>query len=160
MTNKAPMTNDAEDSSRNGSLRLRALWVFGTWSLTFSGCTVGPDYHPPQLDVPLEWVSTPGGPGTVSATTRPGATTQMTSSSRPSTPTREPAEVGLWWKTFNDPVLDSLIERALDGNLDVRQSVSRIRAARASRRFSQAGQWPRVDTSGAYRRARAPSTGG
>jgi NodT family efflux transporter outer membrane factor (OMF) lipoprotein len=84
----------------------------------------------------------------------------MTSSSRPSTPTEQPADVGQWWKTFNDPMLDSLIERAVESNIDLRQASARIRAARASRRAAAAGLFPRADVSGAYRRSRAPSTGG
>jgi len=54
--------------------------------------------------MPTQWVSTPGGPGAVSATTRPGATTRMTASSRPSTPTHEPAELVRWWTAFDDAV--------------------------------------------------------
>jgi NodT family efflux transporter outer membrane factor (OMF) lipoprotein len=123
------------------------------------GCTVGPDYHPPQMDLPAAWVSAPGGPGAVPPSTRP-STTMMTSSSRPSTPTEQPAQVIAWWKTFNDPLLESLVERALESNLDLLQATSRIRAARASRQIASAGLWPRVDTSAAYRRSRAPSTGG
>jgi NodT family efflux transporter outer membrane factor (OMF) lipoprotein len=124
------------------------------------GCMVGPDYHPPRMDMPAEWVSTPGGPGSISPSTRPAAPTSMTSSSRPSTPTAQPAEVVRWWTTFNDPVLDSLVARALESNLDLLQATSRIRAARASRRAVASGLYPNVDTSAAYRRSRAPSTGG
>lgn len=31
-----------------------------------------------------------------------------------------------WWKQFNDPMLDSLIERAVAGNLDLQAAVLRI----------------------------------
>ena len=124
------------------------------------GCMVGPDYHAPVVEMPGDWVSAPGGPGAITPTTRPSATTQMTSSSRPSTPTSQPAEVVQWWRTFDDPVLDSLIDRALTSNLDLLQATSRVRAARASRRVASSALYPNANTSADYRRARAPSTGG
>jgi NodT family efflux transporter outer membrane factor (OMF) lipoprotein len=111
------------------------------------------------MDLPAGWVSAPGGLGAVPPSTRP-STTMMTSSSRPSTPTEQPAQVVAWWTTFNDPVLESLVERAMVSNLDLLQATSRVRAARASRQIASSGLWPRVDTSAAYRRSRAPSTGG
>jgi outer membrane protein, multidrug efflux system len=36
-----------------------------------------------------------------------------------------------WWKSFDDPVLDSLIERALSSNLDVESALSRVKESRA-----------------------------
>jgi NodT family efflux transporter outer membrane factor (OMF) lipoprotein len=36
-----------------------------------------------------------------------------------------------WWKQFNDPQLDALVDAALHDNLDVRQAALKLRAARA-----------------------------
>lgn len=49
---------------------------------------------------------------------------------------------GRWWSTFDDPVMGSLIERAVAANLDVRTAVSRIREARARVRVSRADLRP------------------
>lgn len=108
--------------------------------------------------MPGQWASTPGGPGSIPPSTRPAAT-QMTSSSRPSTPTEQPAQVVEWWKTFGDPVLESLVRRAMEQNLNLLQATSRVRAARASRRAAVSGLWPNVDTSGSYRRSRDADPG-
>ncbi len=43
-----------------------------------------------------------------------------------------------WWKHFHDPALDALVDKALEDNLDVRQAVWKLRAARALERASAA----------------------
>jgi len=53
-----------------------------------------------------------------------------------------------WWETFGDPVLTSLVRRAIKGNLDVRTSLSRLREARASVSSARASLNPVVDASG------------
>jgi NodT family efflux transporter outer membrane factor (OMF) lipoprotein len=58
---------------------------------------------------------------------------------------REP--LARWWTTFNDPVLTSLVERATQGNLDVRTAVSRVREARASVAATRTNRLPTVDAS-------------
>src|SRR5579859_6685384 len=62
-----------------------------------AGCKVGPDYHRPQVSTPAQW----GEPMTGGETNAPVTATD-------------------WWKTFNDPELDSLIARAVHSNLDLR----------------------------------------
>ncbi len=95
------------------------------------GCKVGPDYHAPKTDVPAEWSEkTPG----VAAT--------------------QPAADARWWKTFNDPVLDSLVDKAVLSNLNLKIAASRIREARALRRIVISGEWPSVSGSGAYQRSK------
>ncbi|MDA7417353.1 efflux transporter outer membrane subunit [Xenophilus arseniciresistens] len=55
-----------------------------------------------------------------------------------------PAEAqprGQWWRAFGDPVLDQLVERALqvdDGNASIAQAAARVRQARALARLSDA----------------------
>ncbi len=62
-------------------------------------------------------------------------------------------ELGDWWRIFNDPMLSSLVERALASNLDLALAKSRIRQARASRVVVSASLWPEVDASASYRRS-------
>jgi NodT family efflux transporter outer membrane factor (OMF) lipoprotein len=107
-------------------------------ALAVAGCTVGPDYHPPQVQMPPDWVSP-----TAAA---PAAATQ------PSVAVVQPSgDITRWWSNFNDPVLESLINRALESNLDLRAAALRLRQAREARRLAASGLWPRIDTSASYR---------
>jgi NodT family efflux transporter outer membrane factor (OMF) lipoprotein len=62
-----------------------------------------------------------------------------------------PVDIARWWTNFNDPVLESLVRRSLENNLDLRLAAVRLRQARAARRLAVAGLYPRVDTSASYR---------
>jgi NodT family efflux transporter outer membrane factor (OMF) lipoprotein len=64
-----------------------------------------------------------------------------------------------WWKTFGDPELDSLIERASRSNLTVRAAEARLLEARAARGVVSGGLWPTLDTSASYNRERISKTG-
>ena len=65
-----------------------------------------------------------------------------------------------WWDAFNDPMLTSLVQRALAGNLDVRTAVSRVREARASLSSSRATLIPLADASGSRRTTGRGDEGG
>ena len=101
-----------------------------------AGCTVGPDYEPPDRPMPRAWV----GPSTQPAT-------------RASVTTDAAADVATWWTSFRDPVLDSLVARAIESNLDLAQASSRLRQARALRRIDAAQLYPQADVNARYRRA-------
>jgi outer membrane protein, multidrug efflux system len=109
-----------------------------------AACSVGPDYKEPALAVPAAWHEAQ----------QKGVDTR-------------PADLARWWTAFEDPLLNSLIERAVKSNLDLRVAEARIREARASRAVVASGAWPTVDTSGSYSRSRTsenalniPSQGG
>lgn len=53
-----------------------------------------------------------------------------------------------WWKTFDDRELDRFIEWALRDNLTLREAASRVDAARAVLRQSNARLFPSLDASG------------
>ena len=113
-------------------------------ALFLAGCSVGPDYKEPALAVPAAW----------------------TEAQQKGVDTR-PAELTHWWTAFEDPMLNSLVDRAVRSNLDLRVAEARIREARASRAVVASGAWPTVDTSGSYTRSRSsenalniPSQGG
>lgn len=95
--------------------------------LLLAGCTVGPNYHPPHLNVPSHW-SEPLAGGETNA----------------------PARLADWWKTFADPELDSLVQQAVRTNHQLRVAQARVREARAQRGVVAAGLWPNVDASGLY----------
>jgi NodT family efflux transporter outer membrane factor (OMF) lipoprotein len=112
------------------------------WLATIlTGCTVGPNYHPPAVATPAAF----GEAGSVPAGGADGAA--------PAHPA-EAAALERWWIVFHDPELESLVERALRNNRDLRIAISRVREARAERQIAAAGLIPEVDASGGYNRSR------
>ncbi|GAB4286012.1 MAG: efflux transporter outer membrane subunit [Deferrisomatales bacterium] len=59
-----------------------------------------------------------------------------------------------WWTRFGDPVLDELVGRAVDGNLDLRRAAARVAEARAARTRARAPLLPEVTGSASAERAR------
>jgi len=59
-----------------------------------------------------------------------------------------------WWKRWNDPVLDSLVEEAVDANLDLKLAAARIREARISLELAHADLLPSVSAAASAGRAR------
>ena len=81
-------------------------------AVLLSGCVVGPDYRTPILPMPANW-----------------------SSEKP-TKSVQPAQLSQWWQRLRDPQLNTLVEEAVAGNLDVATAKAKIREARASYRQS------------------------
>jgi NodT family efflux transporter outer membrane factor (OMF) lipoprotein len=118
-------------------------WVLPICFWLFTGCAVGPDFRPTEASVPPAWQ------GAVPA-----------DKARISAVVAAPADVVQWWKSFDDPVLTSLMDRALTSNFDLRQATARIREARAARGVGAASLWPSLDSSLAYSRSGVGSTAG
>jgi NodT family efflux transporter outer membrane factor (OMF) lipoprotein len=92
-------------------------------------CAVGPDYQTPSRDVTAAW--------------REEAGAVLVA--------QEP-DLAAWWRTFDDPVLDELVERAARQGLDLREAFARVREARALRGVSAADYYPTVDGVASYER--------
>ena len=107
-------------------------------ALTLSGCTVGPNFKEPAPDAPKGWVKP----------VRPNYPTTQAK-----VITDDPANVAAWWTSFNDSLLDSLIDRAVRANLDLQQAESRLRQARAQITSTAADLYPQVTTPGSYTRS-------
>jgi NodT family efflux transporter outer membrane factor (OMF) lipoprotein len=54
-------------------------------------------------------------------------------------------DFGDWWRQFGDPVLDTLVDRALAQNIDIAAAVTRIAEARAIRGTAAAQGRPQID---------------
>ena len=102
----------------------RPLALVGLAAL--AACTVGPNYRRPEVPVPP-------------------AFSELNAAA--AGPVSE-ADLAKWWLQFHDPVLQSLIERALASNLDLEAAASRIREARFEERVAKAEQWPTVNGTG------------
>lgn len=98
----------------------------------FAACSsVGPDYSAPQAEVPAAWKQSLEG-GLVGSTPSDDA----------------------FWRTFDDPLLNDLVERSLRQNLDLRQALLRLESARAQRGVVAADGLPSLDARGGYENRR------
>ena len=59
--------------------------------------------------------------------------------------TEAPRVSSRWWKDFNDPVLDRLVDETLRNNHDIRLAAERVLEARADLGVSRAGLFPTVN---------------
>lgn len=50
-----------------------------------------------------------------------------------------------WWRAFDDPELNALIERALTDNLNIQIAGERLQAARAARHAKRSAFWPNLN---------------
>jgi NodT family efflux transporter outer membrane factor (OMF) lipoprotein len=106
-------------------MKTKTSLLFASLSLLAAGCAVGPDYQKPAANAPAHWSEPLAG----------GETGQT-------------ASVATWWKNFNDPELNSLVERAVAANLDLKIAESRVREARAEAGISEAAFGPTVNANG------------
>lgn len=115
------------------SVNLRAAVPALTLALT--GCVVGPDYHKPaDLSAP-------------DLTLREGNVTGVT-------PTPLPDK---WWRLFDDPNLDRLVELALTRNTDLRVAAANLQRARAVLDEARAGRLPTGEATAQASRTRVGS---
>ncbi|TAM81891.1 MAG: efflux transporter outer membrane subunit [Acidobacteria bacterium] len=102
-------------------MKLKVLLI-AALSILLLGCAVGPNYKRPQVPVPQQWTVAPA---------------RGTSTIEPGTDD--------WWASFNDPELNSLVERAVNRNLDLRLALERVQEARAASGIARSGYFPEVD---------------
>lgn len=103
-------------------------------AIMLSGCvSVGPDYHAPQeKPVALQGVNAQESTQTFQAQ---------------------------WWKQFNDPTLDALIQRAAANSPDLKIAFARLRESRALLGVAKSQQIPDVETVANYSRSREQQPG-
>ena len=95
--------------------------IAGALLALLAGCTVGPDYVKPEVEEPVDWVQEPG-QGLDAA----------------------PHELIEWWRVFNDPVLDELVETARLNNNLLEIAGLRVLEARAQLGIASGLQYPQV----------------
>lgn len=72
----------------------------------------------------------------------------------------EPETLAHWWIALNDAKLSSLEERAVKGNLDLKDARARVREARARRGISRANLFPTLDITGSATKSRSSENSG
>lgn len=104
--------------------RRRRVSVVIAVTLALSACAVGPDYQTPKP-------ATPGAFNSINSDA--GSNPQATATN------------ASWWKSFNDPQLNSLIDRAISGNLSLQQAVLRIAGSRQQLNQARGAWFPSVN---------------
>lgn len=103
--------------------------------LLLTGCTLGPNWRPPEMPLPHTWSAPP-------ADATAGADADQA-----------------WWQRFDDAMLTRLIERALIANRDLERAEEVIIEARALRIQAAASFYPQVNAGASVTRRRQTSSG-
>ena len=101
-------------------------------TLLITGCTVGPDYVRPAIDVPQAFDNA-------------------------DRDARQTANIA-WWMLFHEPALDALISEALANNRDIRIAAANIEQAAAVFSQSRSALFPQIGYGGEAVRKRASET--
>src|SRR5580765_15415 len=102
-------------------------------ALAVSGCTMGPDYVRPPVDAPAAFRFEPQEVADTANTT--------------------------WWRQFNDPVLDQLIDTALANNLNVKVAAANVEQAAGVFTQTRSGLFPQIGYAGTGERLRTTESG-
>jgi NodT family efflux transporter outer membrane factor (OMF) lipoprotein len=103
-------------------------------ALALASCSVGPSYRTPKPDVPDRFAALP-------------QATAGTSSAAAVSPAV--VDLATWWKSLNDPELDSLVDRAVKNNLDIEVALVRLQQARTYEAEVVGHALPEVDATAA-----------
>ncbi len=110
-------------------------------ALMICGCpAVGPDYVKPEPNISSAWYYE----------LEDGLTNV----------TPDPLTLAEWWATLQDPYLSRLMERAVQGNLELKNARARVREARALRGINRARLFPIIDATGSATKSRSSSNSG
>ena len=108
-------------------MRRAAAWI-AIAGLLPAACALTPDYQRPELDLPPAWLQT--------------AEEGASISNLP------------WWEIYHDPVLQGLIETALEHNQDLAVALARMIESSHLLHFTMADQLPFLDAFGSAGRGR------
>lgn len=97
-------------------------------AIALSGCATGPAYVAPVSDAPAGFV------GAAAIEGRPTGAAA--------------GDITAWWRSFDDPLLVSFVDRALAQNLDLQQARARVLQARAALKNANAALLPSATVSG------------
>ncbi len=104
----------------------RALSIFGLLTVAvfqFTGCAVGPKYHPPVVQAPSAY--------------------KEMGDWKPAQP-NDQSLGGDWWTIFQDPQLDALEQQINVGNQNLKAAEAQFQQARAVLRYYRADYYPTV----------------
>ncbi len=134
---------------------IRGLGFCTLAPMLIAACTVGPNFVAPKPNTPAHWSARATAPR---APPQQQASPSGAAAAEPNAISEQGGELGTWWSGFDDRLLDSLIERAVTSNLDLRAAVLRVDEARAQRDISAAAFWPTFSLDASYSRQRFSET--
>jgi outer membrane protein, multidrug efflux system len=119
-------------------MTFRTLVLSTGTTMWLLGCTVGPNYRPPDPPTVPSWKDQAA----------QGILADQKSDPDPS-----------WWLSFNDPILTELIEKGVKDNLNVQQAVVRVLEARQSIATARAAGLPTLSGNASYQREQLGAKG-
>jgi len=113
-------------------MRARRIVAAGLVVAFATSCAIGPDYVRPEVAPPEDYRGQVGPTEATSIADLP------------------------WWEIFEDPVLQDLIQEALDANWDLKAAVQRVEQARSIVGVAQSPLYPQLEYQGSAGRQRDP----
>lgn len=115
--------------------RKKILWktALVTVLIGLSGCNVGPNFHRDHMKIPQEWAE--------KVNDHPATAQEIAQAAN---------DMRRWWEQFHDPLLNRLVEKAIQNNYDLQIAGQRIIAAQALRDQQAANWYPQLDGSAGF----------
>jgi len=110
------------------SFAIPAILIVLVFTLLLAGCMMGSNYQRPEVDRPQTWRFEDKEAKDVANTA--------------------------WWKQFNDPVLNGLVQTALQENKDIKIAAARVEQFIGQYGTTRAALFPQIGAGGAYGRQR------
>lgn len=105
----------------NRLINMKKIIFIALTLLVLAGCAVGPKYSRPETKKPEAYAQ---------AATKTDSITNLK-----------------WWDVYQDTVLQSLIRKSIESNLDMKSAIARVEEAKAILGFNQANMFPFLDYS-------------
>jgi multidrug efflux system outer membrane protein len=117
-------------------MSMRHAALVSALAFALGGCTMGPDYQRPDIELPASYPE-------ATANSGPAAGVQAD-----------------WWTLYRDPMLDRFVKTGLERSTDMRLAVARIEEARAILREADATLLPEIDANITAGRSRSSTRTG
>ncbi len=122
---------------------VKRLATIAMLMLVATGCTVGPNYKRPNVDVPGGYRGAAPSAEAPQATVQTGEQKNAQAAGQ-ALPSAQSLGEEKWWEVFQDKELQDLIRTALKNNYDVNIAAARILKAQAQLGITRADQLPTV----------------
>jgi NodT family efflux transporter outer membrane factor (OMF) lipoprotein len=109
------------------SERVFRSWIACWGAAGLSACSVGPDFKPPETELPGRYIAAIA----TAPTAKPVTSVDLTQ----------------WWRSFRDPQLVSLVERSIAANPDIAIALARLQQARATQLVATGAALPNAELS-------------
>lgn len=129
------MSRDGRTAASGRTTAAGTLTIAGALTIIAAGCSFAPRASPPE--------TVAGMPGSYAADEVAGE-----------------RDAVRWWRTFDDPALDRLVDTALVANLDLREAFGRLEELRNRYRIARAPLFPAISANADVTRSSTPGNTG